>query len=368
MQLESLSTPCLLVDKMRFMNNISRLKSRLSELGVAARPHLKTLKSVEAVKFLLPSFDSPCTVSTLKEAKEFVAAGYRNITYAVGITADKLPTVLELQHQGAHINILIDNAVQAEAILAFCETNHCTLHVLIEIDCDGMRAGIKPSDEQLGKIALKLASRGCFAGVLTHSGGAYLCQSENEIKQFAVQERNAITQAASRIRAMGLPCNTVSVGSTPTAHYGEDWEGVTEVRAGVYVFFDLVMANLGVCELKDIALSVVTRVIGHNVEKNWLIIDAGWMALSKDPGDGKNGYGLVEKANGDIIASAMVNSVNQEHGIIHLPSTELLSSYPIGSILRILPNHACATAAMHESYHVVDQRGAMTNWPRFNGW
>ncbi|GGW85383.1 hypothetical protein GCM10010320_79010 [Streptomyces caelestis] len=31
---------------------------------------------------------------------------------------------------------------------------------------------------------------------------------------------------------------TVSVGSTPTAHAAEDLTGVTDLRAGNYVFFD----------------------------------------------------------------------------------------------------------------------------------
>jgi D-serine deaminase-like pyridoxal phosphate-dependent protein len=74
----------------------------------------------------------------------------------------------------------------------------------------------------------------------------------------------------------------ISVGSSPTAHFARDLTGVTEVRAGVFVFFDLVMAGLGVCSLDDIALSVLTTVIGHQREKGWIIVDAGWMAMSRD--------------------------------------------------------------------------------------
>ena len=78
--------------------------------------------------------------------------------------------------------------------------------------------------------------------------------------------------------------DTVSVGSTPTAHAAEDLTGVTELRAGNYVFFDLVMAGLGVCQLDDLALSVVVTVIGHRPEYGWIITDGGWMATSRDRG------------------------------------------------------------------------------------
>ena len=83
-------------------------------------------------------------------------------------------------------------------------------------------------------------------------------------------------------------------------------QGVTEVRAGVYVFFDLVMHNVGVCTTRDIALSVLTTVIGHQKEKGWAIVDAGWMAMSRDRGTQKQkcdfGYGQVCSEEGDPIA------------------------------------------------------------------
>ena len=53
----------------------------------------------------------------------------------------------------------------------------------------------------------------------------------------------------------------VSVGSTPTALHARRLDGVTEVRAGVYVFFDLVMAGVGVCGVDEIALSVLAEIV-----------------------------------------------------------------------------------------------------------
>jgi D-serine deaminase-like pyridoxal phosphate-dependent protein len=58
----------------------------------------------------------------------------------------------------------------------------------------------------------------------------------------------AVVSAAARLREAGLPCPVVSVGSTPTAFAARNLDGVTELCAGVYVFFDLVMAGVGVPE------------------------------------------------------------------------------------------------------------------------
>ena len=132
------------------------------------------------------------------------------------------------------------------------------------------------------------------------------------------QERSRSVHAAERLRAAGLPCREVSIGSTPTALSFENLDGITEVRAGVYVFFDLVMPNVGVCSLSEIALSVLTTVIGHQEEKGWAIVEVGWMAMSHDRGTqrlGKDfGYGQVCTVNGEVLADYLVNSANQEHG------------------------------------------------------
>jgi D-serine deaminase-like pyridoxal phosphate-dependent protein len=100
----------------------------------------------------------------------------------------------------------------------------------------------------------------------------------------AENERASAVRAAEILRSQGFACPAVSVGSTPTAHFAQSYAGVTEVRAGAFVFFDLVQAGIGVCSLDDVALSVLATVIGHHRNKCWTIIDAGWMASLCDRG------------------------------------------------------------------------------------
>ena len=181
--------------------------------------------------------------------------------------------------------------------------------------------------------------------------------------------------AAGRLRAAGLSCPAVSVGSTPTAHFARDLSGVTEVRAGVFVFFDLVMAGIGVCTLDDIALTVLTSVIGHQRERGWILVDAGWMPLSRDRGTASQavdqGYGVVCDADGRVLDGLIVAQANQEHGTIaRRPGSDApLPDLPVGTPLRILPNHACATGAQFDACTVLPADGAApTEWPRFRGW
>ena len=168
----------------------------------------------------------------------------------------------------------------------------------------------------------------------------------------------------------------VSAGSTPTYMSARSFEGLTEFRAGVSVFFDLFQAGVGVCGTDDIALSVLTTVIGHQREKGWTITDAGWMAMSRDRGTASQavdqGYGVVCGVDGELLGDAIVVGANQEHGIVALRagSSGKLPELSVGTRLRILPNHACATAAQFDRYHVVPQAqgAAMIQWSRFSGW
>jgi D-serine deaminase-like pyridoxal phosphate-dependent protein len=211
-------------------------------------------------------------------------------------------------------------------------------------------------------------------GVMTHAGGSYDSRSVEELDRAAEQERASVVRSAETLRAAGLPCPIVSVGSTPTAHFARDLSGVTDVRAGVYVFFDLVMAGIGVCTLDDIAISVLAAVIGHQPDKGQIIVDAGWMALSRDRGTADQpvdqGYGLVCDVAGRPYPDLIVKHTNQEHGILELSaaSKAKLPSLPVGALVRILPNHACATAAQH-SHYMVPEGSSLNRWPRIpSGW
>lgn len=206
-----------------------------------------------------------------------------------------------------------------------------------------------------------------------HAGGSYHCPDKAAKEAAAEHERATAVAVRDRLEQAGIPCPIVSVGSTPTAHFARSLQGVTEVRAGVYVFQDLVMAGLHVCELKDIAISVVATVIGHRPDKGWIMTDAGWMALSRDRGTAQQevdqGYGLVCAMDGTPYQDLIVSSTSQEHGIVSIRkgSKAKLPKLEIGDQVRVLPNHACATASQFEGYVVPDEH-QLVFWPRINYW
>ena len=373
--LADLDTPALLLERGKVTANAARLRAHIEALGSKLRLHVKTAKCLEVTR-MVAGDSGPITVSTLKEAEVFASHGYRDILYGVAFAPGKLDRALKIVSSGVELTVVLDSLESARLLAAAIKGKAEKLAVLVEIDCDGHRAGLKPGNPEIVEVARALAGSGAdVAGVMTHAGGSYDCRSIAAIRAVAEKERAAVVEAVTALRTAGFEAPVVSVGSTPTATYGENLAGVTEVRAGVFVFFDLVMAGIDVCKVDDIALSVLGTVIGHQREKGWVLTDAGWMAMSRDRGTSKQpvdqGYGIVCDVSGRPIEGLIVSDASQEHGIISHRSGDpaRLPELPVGTRLRILPNHACATAAQYDRYSVLDGSDRIADtWERFSGW
>jgi len=372
----SLSTPTLLLDRQKLQANCARMAERARTAGVKLRPHLKTAKSADVARIATAGQFGGITVSTLAELEYFFAAGFTDMTYAVGIVPPKMDGIERLMNKGARIQILLDSVSAVDALAARPKGFTGTVPVLIEVDCGGQRAGVAPDSGQLIAIAQRIAkeSRFALAGVLTHAGHSYHAADLAARRSIALMERDAAVHAAQRLRDAGFSCETISIGSTPTALTDVPLDGVTEIRPGVYVFFDLAQAQLGVCAVEDIAVSVLATVIGHHREAGHLLIDAGALALSKDVSASEfakdMGFGLVCDLQGEAVPGMYVADVHQEHGFVRCSSDALpFERFPIGSRVRVLPNHACMTVAPYSAYHVFQPGYATLQvWNKATGW
>jgi D-serine deaminase-like pyridoxal phosphate-dependent protein len=377
-KIDGLVTPALLLDRAKLDRNIKRLADRAGKLGVVLRPHMKTAKSIEVARQVFPTEPGPITVSTIAEAEYFVSHGYRDMTYAVGLSPASALRAAELcGRTGVDLKLLLDTAEQADALADVRQATGVTSSVFIELDCDGHRGGLKPDDPKLVEVANRVVAAGAnLVGVLAHAGESYGLSTPEALVKAAENERSATVRAAEILRAHGQACPIVSIGSTPTAHFAENLEGVTELRAGVYMFFDLVQHGVGVCAVDDLAISVLATVIGVKPEKGWVLVDAGWMALSRDRGTASQhvdqGYGMVCDEAGQVLEDVIVAQASQEHGILAIRngSGKTMPNLPVGTRVRILPNHACAMAGQHDFYSVVNGTSPQieARWERIRGW
>jgi len=359
--LTDIPTPAFLADRTVAQRNCDRMRDKARASGVLFRPHVKTHKSVELGRMQHGGAIGPITVSTLAEAEVFADAGFRDITYAFPIDPAKLDRAAALARRIERLNVLVDSETALHAL----ESHEHTFDVFLKVDCGYHRAGVDPESPDSARLALAMArsERVHFQGLLTHAGHSYNARDVEDIRRIAAAESSSLTRFRAALGVNGI---VRSIGSTPTASIVERFDDCDEVRPGNYVFFDAFQARVGSCRRDDVAVSVLTTVVGSYPERGALIVDAGALALSKDLGpshlDPQFGYGVV--CDLELRPLAMrIAALSQEHGKI-----ESRMHVPVGTRLRILPNHSCLTAAMYDRYHVLENGQVVDEWRPVRGW
>ncbi len=372
MHLNDLQTPSALVDLDRLERNATRMADHTHHLGVRLRPHVKTHKCVEAARIQTRDHFGGITVSTLAEARGFAAAGFGDITYAVPVAPQKLEEVVEINSRIDRLSVLVDHMVTISAIEETARSHEVILPAWLKIDCGLHRAGVDPETEHAIVLATRLQNSPHidFRGVLTHAGQSYDASNREDVLAVARDEREVTHTFVKRLAKAGINVPDTSIGSTPTISAVRDLDGIGEVRPGNYVFFDVFQAAIGSCALSDVAFSVLATVVSVQPDEERAVIDAGALALSKDPGpihvDPNCGFGrIVAVEDQHPLPGLRLTSVSQEHGEIRGPGTAALRP---GTRLRILPNHSCLSAACFESYHVVRGTEIIDEWRPFRGW
>ncbi|MGY5860410.1 MAG: alanine racemase [Candidatus Thorarchaeota archaeon] len=368
--LSDLMTPVLLVDHKILENNIKRMATKAKSNHVELWPHIKTHKCIEIGMMQLKHGASGITVSTLDEAEIFADAGFSDITYAVPLTSNKIKAALDIASK-VNLRLLVENHEIVSALELNSEKRGMAIDVLIKVHCGYHRTGVDPRDPSSIKLANKIASSGnlTFKGILTHAGHSYDATSIEQIKEVVIQEQTVMIDFASRLEkeSKDLKPEVVSIGSTPTVELTDNFmEGITEIRPGSYVFHDYTQIVLGCCKISDCSLSAYSKIIGKY--DDYLVTDAGATALSKDLGpthlDEKTSFGEIysDYNKQEIDTNLHLYSLSQEHGKVKFLNPDLAQKYKVDDGVRILPNHSCLTANLHDCYSVVKDGQVIDKW------
>ena len=376
--LQTLKTPCLILDVERVRKNAARVSRIALKNNVRLRPHIKTHKCVEVARIQTAAHNDDggagaVTTSTLAEVWAFAQNGFSDFTYAVPIERGKFAEAIEIVKSGAKLNVITDDAETPPALNEAARAASVKLDVLLKVDCGYHRCGVEPHVEEAVSIPRAIAetSNLNFAGILTHAGHSYHARSVEELAAIARQERDSMVGLAEKLRSSGIEVPTVSIGSTPTITRADHLRGVTEIRPGNYIFFDAFQATLGSCGFADCALTVLAAVTHRDRARRKIVVDAGAIALSKDRGpvefDSNCGYGRVLDLEGREL-DMRVESLSQEHGVFHAPDEETFERLKVGSRVRILANHSCLSAAQHADFHVLENGKITDKWAIHRGW
>jgi D-serine deaminase-like pyridoxal phosphate-dependent protein len=404
MNLETLKTPSLILDIAKVKRNAAEMTRRIKQFGADLRPHIKTHKCIEVARIQTAGHSGAVTVSTLAEARAFAANGFSKITYAVPIESGKFEEAIAISRD-CELSLITDDADVPDQLNTAAKQANVHLNLFMKVDCGYHRCGVDPTKPEAFEIPRRIsnASNLRFAGILTHAGHSYNCQTKAEVFALAKHERDLMAKLGETLRKEVGLVRIVSIGSTPTITCVDHLDGIDEVRPGNYIFFDAFQATLGSCDFDDCALTVLASVVHRDRGRRKVIIDAGAIALSKDRGPvGLNpdcGYGRVLDLEGKDL-NLTVSEMSQEHGVIIADGSEARPSrrarlgagyqnarfthdendgnadnggdtfdrLKVGSRVRVLANHSCLTAAQHSYYNVLEGENIVDYWQIHSGW
>ncbi|KAL4875474.1 putative serine dehydratase domain-containing protein [Aspergillus karnatakaensis] len=390
--LSDLPTPSLILSKPTIERNIAQLHQDVKNLGIAFRPHVKTLKSLEVTRLMLGNgLHRKLVASTLAEiegALPLVKEGVLDeCLYSMPIYPSVLPRLATLT-QSVRIALMLDNEAHIDLLENFASTANITKPwpIFIKIDVGTRRAGIDNSSSALPGLVKRVEASSAveMEGFYCHAGHSYGCRTEESVVSVLKDEFEGAIAAAKHLSSERKV--VLSIGSTPTAHVVKELKESLpsnlelELHAGNFPCHDLQQLMTGVISPTAQSVRVLAEVCSIYPERNEALINAGTIALSKETSD-IPGYGRVT----DRPQWAVVRT-SQEHGILGLsgsPALERLgveggkvdegeraeTQFKIGDRVLLWVQHACIAASAYGSYFVVDGDGVVSDvWVPWKGW
>ena len=334
-------TPFLAIDLPVLQANIERVAAWADDRGLALRPHVKTHKSPEIAHMQEDAGVGGLTVATVGEAEVFAQQGFDDlfVAYPLWLDDDRRRRLARLAER-ATLRVGFDSVEAARRLAGTGVTG------LVEVDSGHHRSGVAP--EAAGEVAAGAVEGGLeVLGAFTFPGHSY---APGGRAAAAGGEAGALASAAGALRAAGIEPAVLSGGSTPSL--AETGDGLTESRPGVYVFNDAQQWELGSCTPAQVALTCHATVVSHAGGR--LVLDSGSKVLGADRPAWASGFGrLLDHPEARIVI------LSEHHAVADLAGRPLP---PLGSTVRVVPNHACNAVNLVDEYAVLADGGLVDRW------
>jgi D-serine deaminase-like pyridoxal phosphate-dependent protein len=357
----ALDTPALLVDVDRLERNIARWQESATRAGVHLRPHIKTHKSVALAGLQRDAGARGIAVAKVGEAEVFAGAGFDDVVIAYPVVGDAKWQRIARLARLTRLTVNVDSETGAEGLSAAASAAGATVFVQIDLDSGFGRCGVPIADaaaiEVLARLIEELPGLE-LDGVTTHRGLFFPGADAMTPQEAGRQEGELVVAAAERLRGAGIPIREVTAGGSLSGAGVTGVDGVTEVRAGTYVFNDLMQVALGAATRDDVALTVLATVVSVT-GADTATIDCGSKTFAGDTGvvggPGLALRGLPECVERDVVVERMT----EEHGMVRSFDGPLA----VGDRLTFVPVHACTCVNLADRLFAVRAGDVRDVWP-----
>ncbi|UCC68760.1 MAG: alanine racemase [Armatimonadota bacterium] len=355
MRISELDTPALLVDLYRLEANLDRVAGFARAADLKLRPHTKTHKTIHIAQLQLARGAAGITVAKIGEAEVMADAGIDDIFIAHQIVGTKKIERLLALAQRVTIAVGVDSRDAAAPLSSAFAQRGLRLPVLIEVDVGLHRCGVTP--EKVLDFARQINTLPGLnlVGLFTYPGHVYAARSQNEVAGITAYECRIMNELTNQLAPIAEVTDRVSGGSTPTAPHYTAKCGLTEIRAGSYVFNDRTQLDRWSARPGDCALTVLATVVS-TPEPGRAVLDAGSKSLAADLAPDSPGHGMLKEDNDAILVK-----LNEEHGFLDLSRASI--KLKVGDKVEVIPNHCCAVCNLFDEMVAARNGEVLETWP-----
>lgn len=361
--IDEIDTPSLVVDLDALESNIRLMSSKAATAGLLLRPHAKSHKCYEIASLQLRHGAVGICCQKVSEAEAMVEGGVNDVLVTNEIVAPSKLRRLAVLARRATIGVCVDSADGIDA-LSFAAISHgATIRALLEINVGQARCGIE-AGPAVAELARRIdeAPGLVFGGLQAYHGKSQHFRTADERRAASAEVARRVSIARDQLKQAGIDCPLVSGGGTGSHDSDFQFDAITEIQAGSYIFMDSDYGrNLdmgGPTGSFTQSLFVKSAVISKPAPDR-VVIDAGLKALSTDSGPPmlRDEPGIEYGRGGD------------EHGILIAPG--IGRRFSLNQPVWIVPSHCDTTLNLYdwivgvrgervESIWPLEARGALT--------
>ena len=348
---KTLDTPSPWVDLDIMERNLKSMADYCAKHGINLRPHTKTHKIPQFAKRQLELGASGITCAKTGEAIIMAEAGIADIFIAYPVWGERKWKPLKALANEIDLRLASDSAAHVNALAEGLGEDRKKISLLVELDFGFRRCGLQ-LDKNLPAELSRIAAAGVTVRGLMFYPGHVKTEVEKSIAD--INSKLAFSIEAYK-KAFGEEPEIVSGGSTPAAYYSHLMEGMTESRAGTYIFNDCSTVDVGACSWAECAVRVRCRVVSTAVPGR-AVLDGGSKTFSDAKRAGGEGFGTIIGYE-DIFCEKM----NEEHGYLNLETSE--ARLEPGQLVDVIPNHVCTCINMHDTLYGMRGGEVVDSWP-----
>jgi D-serine deaminase-like pyridoxal phosphate-dependent protein len=350
-----IDTPALLVDLDRMERNIARWQKLADDAGLRFRVHVKTHKVPEIARLQLEAGACGIVCAKVGEAEVFVDAGCDDVVVAYPVFGAEKWRRLAALAARARVGVNVDSDEAVAGVAAAARAVDAAIDLYLDVDTGMHRGGIAHGAvDELDRLCglIEQLDGVELAGVTTHRQLAYAEAGARTPADAGRDEAALLVEVGDELRRRGHLIREVATGGSISGGGVSASPGVTELRAGTYVFCDLMQLAAGVADEADLALTALCTVVSTR-QPGGATVDGGLKTFSCDRGAID---GFARGLDRDIV----LDRLSEEHGMAVVGAGETVT---LGERIRFLPTHACT--AVNLSDQLIGVRGDVveTVWP-----